>query len=268
MPTYRLRYRATDFDLPDGEFTVGRSSTSHLVLDDALVSRSHAVFRRRGNLVEVDDLGSRNGVLVNAVKIQGPTQLNHLDRVMIGTQELTLIDEREHASDRKTIDTGSIDLMEAAAAASEAASDEETHVLTGLSLLLSIADKALNLERFDEAERILARHLENLLARIEGGETPPRRESIETAAQLAIQLAEGLGKASWLDWVFNVHRAAGFPPRPDAVDALHTAVRSINYRDPRPLRECLRALSQVDDLSAADRFVVSRLAGLEKVISA
>ena len=266
MPTYRLRYRATDFDLPEGEFSVGRSSTSNLVLDDALVSRNHAVFRRNSDKVEVEDLGSRNGVLVNAVKITGPTRLGHLDRVMIGTQELTLFDETESNSDRKTMDTGSLDLMQAATEA--VASEEETHVLTGLSLLLSIADKALSLDRYDEAERILARHLENLLTRVEGGETPPRRESVETAAHLAIQLAEGLEKAAWLDWVFNVHRAAGFPPRPDAVDALHTAVRSIGYSDPRPLRECLRALSQLDDLSAADRFVLNRLNGLEKVISA
>ena len=265
MPAYRLRYKATDFDLADGEFYVGRSSGCELVLDDALVSRRHAVFRCQGNHIEVEDLGSRNGVLVNATRIEVPTALSHLDRVMIGAQELVVIDEAQTSSNRKTVDTGSIDLSPTT---TKSHPEEETHVVTGLGLLLSIAEKALSLERYDEAERILARHLDDLLVRLEGGETPPRRESVETATRLAVRLAEGLEKPSWVDWVFNLHRASGFPPPADAIETLHEVVRKIGYSDPRPLRQCLRALSNAPSLSAVDRFVLNRLAGLEQVISA
>ena len=62
---YRLRYLAHDLELPIGEFVVGRSTECQLSLDDPLVSRRHAVLRVRRDGVSVQDLGSRNGVLVN-----------------------------------------------------------------------------------------------------------------------------------------------------------------------------------------------------------
>src|SRR3954468_3988855 len=87
---YRLRYLAHDLELPVGEFVVGRSTECQLSLDDPLVSRRHAVLRVRRDGVSVQDLGSRNGVLVNAVKISGERELAAGEKVSIGSQEMVL----------------------------------------------------------------------------------------------------------------------------------------------------------------------------------
>ena len=89
MP-YRLRYLAHDLELPVGEFVVGRSTDCQLSLDDPLVSRRHAVLRVRRDGVSVQDFGSRNGVLVNGVKISGERELAPGDKVSIGSQEMVL----------------------------------------------------------------------------------------------------------------------------------------------------------------------------------
>src|SRR5271154_4098468 len=89
MP-YRLRYLAHDLELPVGEFVVGRSTECQLSLDDPLVSRRHAVMRVRKDGVSVQDLGSRNGVLVNGAKINGERELAGGDKVGIGSQEMIL----------------------------------------------------------------------------------------------------------------------------------------------------------------------------------
>src|SRR5262245_32751916 len=100
---YRLRYQAHDIELPIGDFVIGRSAECQLALDDPLVSRKHAAFRVRKDGVTVEDLGSRNGVLVNGTKIDGPHAVNNDDRVTIGGQELRVhyVDETQAAHMRE-----------------------------------------------------------------------------------------------------------------------------------------------------------------------
>src|SRR5262245_8653520 len=57
------------------ELTVGRGGGCGIVLDDTFVSQVHArVFRRDGD-VWVEDLGSRNGTLVNGQPLAGAQRL-------------------------------------------------------------------------------------------------------------------------------------------------------------------------------------------------
>ncbi|TNF61372.1 MAG: FHA domain-containing protein, partial [Deltaproteobacteria bacterium] len=92
VPRFRLRYQSTNLEMPLGEFSIGRSSSCNLALADGLVSRKHAVLHVGPDAVVVEDLGSRNGVAVNGVRINGPRRVAHMDRVYIGSQELVLID--------------------------------------------------------------------------------------------------------------------------------------------------------------------------------
>lgn len=90
---FRLRYLQHDFELTEGQFAVGRNASCQLALDDPLVSRRHALFEVRNATVVVEDLGSRNGVIVNGERIERPRALAAGDRVLIGSQELILIVE-------------------------------------------------------------------------------------------------------------------------------------------------------------------------------
>src|SRR6185312_15737906 len=64
--------RSRVLDLPDGvDVTFGRSRGATVTVESEKVSRMHARVRRTGDLIEVEDLGSRNGTRVNGDKIEG-----------------------------------------------------------------------------------------------------------------------------------------------------------------------------------------------------
>ncbi len=304
MPRYRLRYQATDLELQLGEFVIGRSSSCNLSLDDALVSRRHAILRVAADGVAVEDLGSRNGVLVNGKRIEGTERLRHLDRVTIGSQDMVVIEvghsrrapamgaavpcrvcghviQAEDAFCRKcgaspsrpgrTLAGQTVELSLPIVPGTEPADsdpDDVTRQQSGLALLASIADKALALKRFDEAERILGQHLDGLLdkarKKLIGSE-----ELVRDATRYALHLAEGLGKARWIDWVFHMNAETRVLLTAPDVERLHRLVRTAHYTDPKPLRAYLAAVSpRRDKMSAAERFVLQRLEGLERVITA
>ena len=313
MPRYRLRYLATDLELPLGEFVIGRSSTCNLALDDALVSRRHAMITVTADAATAADLGSRNGVLVNGERIEGPRTLAHLDRVTIGSQDMVLIEvgkgRRSGSPDTgeaipcarcghlvqaheafckscgkaapregRTLAGATMELkmpivpgagaLGAVATADEDVTDDVTRQQSGLALIANIANKALALKRFDEAERILGKHLLGLLEKarkkLVGSE-----DLVRDATGYALSLAEGLGRARWVDWVFEMNAATRVVLTAADVERLHRLVRQINYNDPKPLRAYLAVIAPMRDrMSAADRFALQRLEGLERVISA
>jgi hypothetical protein len=60
--------------LAEGETVVGRDSKAGLVLEDARISRRHAVLTRLAGRVLVADLGSRNGTFLNGRRLEGAVQ--------------------------------------------------------------------------------------------------------------------------------------------------------------------------------------------------
>ncbi|MCZ7684369.1 MAG: FHA domain-containing protein [Sandaracinaceae bacterium] len=177
MARFRLRYQSTDLEMPIGEFVVGRSSSCSLAVDDALVSRRHAVFHVTAEGVEVEDPGSRNGVIVNGAQIEGRRPLKHLDRVEIGAQELLLVrvqeeETRAERGARPTLAGMTLDLP-----VLRAEEPDEPTIHRSESVLDRIADKALALGRYDEAERMLGRKLKDLLLEAQEGRSSPRRSS-------------------------------------------------------------------------------------------
>ncbi len=99
--SFRLRFGLEELDLVERETTIGREPTCTVTIDDDLVSRAHAVFRRHADYVEVEDLKSRNGTRVNGVPIQAPTRLAHNDRVRIGPRELVFYDTNQSSAARR-----------------------------------------------------------------------------------------------------------------------------------------------------------------------
>ena len=95
---FRLRFGLEEVDLAARETTIGRDASCSVSIDDDLVSRTHAVFRRHDGHVEVADLGSRNGTRVNGVAIREPTRLQHGDRIRIGPRELVFYDTDREGS--------------------------------------------------------------------------------------------------------------------------------------------------------------------------
>src|SRR6185312_2969259 len=76
--------------------TVGRGTANDLVLNDASVSRFHAVIKLNENKVSIADRGSTNGIVRNGEKINEESELENGDVVQVGQYALRLenVDEK------------------------------------------------------------------------------------------------------------------------------------------------------------------------------
>ena len=132
-----------------------------------------------GDRASIEDLGSRNGLLVNGRQIEGEHVLADGDRIRIGTQEFVLctVPVQPHKQGLPgTRPTGFMchcaacglpyptELVECPSCGSTARMDDET--LTGteddqqrnwtLELLVEVLEKAVSLGRWDDIDRVLA----------------------------------------------------------------------------------------------------------------
>jgi len=278
-------------ELPVGDFFIGRSSSCGLALDDGLVSRRHAVLHVSRERVDLEDLGSRNGVSVNGDKVNGIRALRHLDRITIGSQELILFEIASRDSDaRKTTEMricpscgNLLNASDETCPSCGAQSPDATRTIAGqidaegtmsadrpassFLLIKGIAEKGMALGRFEETEKMLVTHLDALLRRVQAGDAPPA-EQLRIAADLALRLSEGLKSSRWMGWVFQLYEAAGQLMDGDLLDRLHDLVRKVGYSELTPLRAYLEQMRQRSDrFTAAEKFLLKRLEALDRVVA-
>lgn len=84
-----LLVRGHDVPLFEGETLIGRAEDCHLCILSGLISRRHAVLTNSSGKVRIDDLGSRNGIFLNGMRLQAPTELQEGDTILLGTTELS-----------------------------------------------------------------------------------------------------------------------------------------------------------------------------------
>jgi FHA domain len=287
---FRLRYQQHDLALGDGQFVVGRSAGCQLSLDDPLVSRRHAMLVVSRDVVTVEDLDSRNGVLVNGERITGKTAVQPGDKILIGSQELLLLRGRDNAM-RETASLPArmtmpklaavVDVLPPIPTASEpteppgspredltgeAEGDSSTvRRITAFKLLGGVAEKALAMGRADEAERLLAGPLGDVVEATRSGR-PVSAWLVDVAARLAAKLATATTKGAWADYVIEIYQAQGRPCAAPVVDELNSAFRKVNAIDVVRLRAYLAELREKQaTFGPAERFLLQRIEGLERL---
>lgn len=133
----------------------------------------------------------------------------------------------------------------------------------GLTIIGSVADKALALGRADEAERILSRSLSDLLSRAPRGDVDA--EVAERAASYAMRLAAATGRGAWVDYVFQLYTATRALPPARLVDELYAVVRKVKHTDKSVLRAYTACLKEISaSFGPAERFVQQRIEGFER----
>ncbi|MEO8797210.1 MAG: FHA domain-containing protein [Polyangiaceae bacterium] len=306
MSRYRLRYLHHDLELADGEFAVGRNASCQLSLDDPLVSRRHALIIVSGQQVTVQDLGSRNGVLVNGEKIDGAVPIGNGDRILIGAQEMTVVEgpvaaampRRSHPLNRTMPKlpvsspheprseenpkppvithlpgTRSTSPPNKSSSTSSSPPDRDSTDVSmvrrqdAFSLLTGVADKALAMGRVAEAERILASPLADVIEASRSGKKLTS-DLVDQAARFSAKLATATGKSTWADYVIELYAAQKRPCPAVVIDELYTAMRRVTTMDLPRLRELIEVLKRdINSFGPGDRFLIQRLEGLERVVA-
>jgi pSer/pThr/pTyr-binding forkhead associated (FHA) protein len=243
--SFMLRCGPREIDLPVGRFLIGRAESAQLPLDDPLVSRHHAAIDVTHAGATLSDLESRNGVRVNGVRITAPHALAVGDKVSIGSTELVLV--------LRDGDLAAQTLVQA-----------PTMRMQAFGLFGMLADKALAMGRGDEAERLLAPQIEQLLSDVvQGKKYDP--SAVERASIYALRLAQSTGKPSWMDAVFRFYRGMGRICPSAMVDELYAVARKVKEPNRGELRQYLEVLRSVSQsFGPAERFLLGRLEGLER----
>ncbi len=272
---FRLRYQNHDLELVEGEFVVGRNASCQLSLDDPLVSRRHATFNVHADSVTVEDLGSRNGVMVNGERIPGRVILRPGDRIQIGSQEMVLVvssSEGARTATRNPLKMTLPKLPDLHSVTTKAPIPSEPDAEASMvrradafNLLGSVADKALAMGKHAEAERILAGPLADVIEASRAGKriTP---SLLDQAARFSARLATATGKGAWADYVVELYQSQQRIVPAPVIDELYNAFRRVSAIDLGRLRDYVSALrDQLGTFGPAERFLFQRLEGLERL---
>lgn len=277
----RLHYDGRELVLTPGAYVFGRSTSCQVILDQALISRRHAVVKVAPDRVTIQDLGSSNGVFVDGERLgPEPFALSDGARLVLGRQQFFVqIDgpadkRRDRVPTGKSVDPTLRDTQAATRTArtnkaerstepraiAEDDAEENTSRVGGLSLMAIVAESALA-ERPKQAEDMLLKHLYELLGDARKGRNVSA-ELRETALSCAFKLAEALNKSSWLD--FAVDLLAAEPTlldeaRAAALKHAVTAVPGVDAQRLESYAEAVKALptsyDRIRTLSALEELV-------------
>jgi pSer/pThr/pTyr-binding forkhead associated (FHA) protein len=106
-------YRGRRIPLDEDYVVVGREPTCGVRFDDPHVSRTHAVLRRRGNAIYVQDLGSSGGTFVNGTPATGALELHIGDVVAFATVTARLETGGTGAGEKSTMPNNPVQAAEA-----------------------------------------------------------------------------------------------------------------------------------------------------------
>lgn len=271
---FRLRYLQHDLELNEGTFAVGRNASCQLSLDDPLVSRRHAIFELTAGAVTIEDLNSRNGVIVNGHRIETKINLNVGDRILIGSQELTLLAARDAQGGpsggvgKMTLPKMKVSTPSSGFPPVQIESDPEPSMVRRadqFKLLSGVAEKALAMGKAGEAERLLASALADVIEATRAGRPLPPT-LVDQAAKFSAKLATATGKGGWADYVIELYAAQKRPCPAHVIDELYNAMRKVTAVDLNRLRGYVAMLrANLPRYGPAERFLFQRLEGLERL---
>jgi DNA-binding winged helix-turn-helix (wHTH) protein len=87
--SYELTWASQVFPLVQGENVIGRDPDVSVPLSASIISRRHARVFIEDDVVQIEDLGSKNGTLVDNERLEAPRSLQDGDVITVGDYELT-----------------------------------------------------------------------------------------------------------------------------------------------------------------------------------
>lgn len=211
---------------------IGRGAHCQITIDDPLVSRQHATIHVNGDRISVEDLGSRNGLIVRgkAVKSGALVELNDGDRIRVGAQEFVVCAAHSAAlqgAQRRT--TGFMchcagcgmpypaEMMACPSCGSRERGQEDT--LSGsqserdwqLELAADALRRAVQRRSWDDVERLLLRARLHVEQRIAEG-LAVERAALAILGDAAAGLSAERGDATWARWALSIYASLAEVP--------------------------------------------------------
>jgi pSer/pThr/pTyr-binding forkhead associated (FHA) protein len=229
-----LRYGQLVVELGDTPVTVGRAGNCDVVLEDELASREHCRITADGEVVVLVDLDSRNGVLVNGIKVSDSQRIYHGDTITIGTEQLMLMRQQRVprvtpiATDRRAITAGG---------------EEATKGGDLYELLHGAALRSLHSGDTAVAET----SARSLFSSIRAGFARGRGlapDSIDKAVEIGIVFADKSKEVRWLEQTLDLLTVTRSPMPAEFIGHFTALVREIG-RPSRALTEYLRVAREI-----------------------
>jgi serine phosphatase RsbU (regulator of sigma subunit) len=143
----------------EGESVViGRSSSADLALADRFLSRRHARLFSEGELWFAEDLGSRNGTLVNGTAIQEPTRLQPGDELRLSGSVISIL--TEDGKTKSTTASSDLGTHTVFRKASELIESQTTSATAGLQAPEEVRRQTERLKMLNDVHRALARSID------------------------------------------------------------------------------------------------------------
>ena len=258
----RLRHRGQELLLTEGSYLLGRDASCHILLDDAKVSRRHARINVRDEQVSIDDLGSMNGLYVNGVRLTGSQPLFDGDWLTAGAEELEMVigDGVARRSATATQDEFSPVPSSSAAETTRRISEppdnaETTQKSRALEILASIADRALEMGRIEDAEDLLKTTLLDMAQESSLGHEL-EAESLEFTVRYALRLAHANGSGRWFDFTVDLLRGQRAPCTASVASDLRATMKRVTAVDVGRLSAYSRTLRESGHVTAAQSATV------------
>jgi hypothetical protein len=202
----------------------------------------------------LEDLGSRNGVCIDAQPLNGSTRLIPGMVLTLGDVTLGVRTARRSQSVRPALasDRDCADGLR----------DEDTSPADSLLLFMTAVDAALIKGETRDAERGFARHLGRPAERAaQRGLLEPG--VAQTVALLSLRLGEATSSSAWLDFVVRLYSGTATVVPLTVVNAMQALARKLGGVDRSALRQYATILEErAEPLTIEERCVLDRLAAL------
>lgn len=218
--------------LEPGELVIGRSSKADVRLDDDMVSRQHCIIRV-GENVMIEDLSSRNGVLVNGARVERRRELRHGDEITIGRHRLVLTQGRLSPSVYPPALGSTRD--------STRPDSQETKTGTVYDMFSATAATALGTGDLEGAQRLASNLFVSLRAELARGQEPG--PAFSRGVTLGLRLAKETRDGRWIDRVCTLYASADRVMAPSVVAELEVLKRD-GIHDPSAVRRYVAHLQK------------------------
>jgi pSer/pThr/pTyr-binding forkhead associated (FHA) protein len=208
VPRFKLKLGSKTMVVPEGQHDLGRITDCWVTLDDELASRHHARLHLRGDVLELEDLGSRNGTFINGVRLEGRRTLVDGDRIRIGRQIIAVVGSDSSAGDedeqlRRTLAPG-----------------EDTRFP---SLIGQLVDKSLKVGKIKDAERYAGA----LLSQLGNSKVAIDHPAAESCINCVLSVAERTSNGIWIDRLFKLFCSQGWIMNNEVLDRIRAALDRI-----------------------------------------